>query len=148
MADFNAVASAIATRFGAATAPSGETAIRLASATLPNQIPAEPVVLVYPPTTLDFTYNGGVTSIVATYPVRFFLWRTRDKGRNAVLINKWLGALYRQLAGQAHLGLSSYVNDARIESMGAASLSYGGEEFDGITIDVEVHIWEASEATA
>jgi hypothetical protein len=145
--DFNAVAAAVATRFSSTnvTAPAGETNVRLSTSALPGQIIAEPTVLVLPPEPggIELHYASGTRTGIATFPVHFYLWRIRDQGRNATLCLKWLGALYDQLSGQVHLGLSSYVTHAVISNMGVARLTYAGAEFDGVTLDAAVHFWEA-----
>lgn len=151
-ADFNAIAQAIATRFSAAniTPPSGEQDVRLATEALPQTVLLEPTVLVFPPEPggVEFSYAASVRSGIAVYPVRFYLYKVRDNARNATLLLKWLGSLYDQLTGQVHLGLSSYVTHAVVRNIGVARMTYGGEEFDGIQLDVEVHFWEALSAVA
>ena len=152
MADFNAIASAIATRFSSAnvTPPAGLGNIRSATSALPQAIPSEPYVLVFPPEPggVEMSYMSGTMTGTATFPVRFYLWKTRDKGRNSVLINKWLSALYGQLIGRVQLGLPSYVAYGVVRNLGAAQLTYAGEPYDGIALEVEVHIWEALNAVA
>ena len=152
MADFNAIANAVATRFSAdnITPPSGETDVREATAALPAAIRMEPTVLVFPPEPggIELHYNGGALTGVCTFPVRFYLWRIRDNSRNATLVNKWLGSLYQQLIGQTQLGLSSYTAQAVIRDLGAARLTYAQDEFEGIALNAEVHIWEALNAVA
>src|SRR5689334_10908683 len=97
--DFNAIASALATRFSSAnvTAPSGETNVRESTASLPDAISKEPTVLVFPPTSIELDFGASLRKGLVTYPVRFYIYRVRDSKRNAVLINKWIGALYAQL---------------------------------------------------
>lgn len=150
--DFNAIASALATRFSSAnvTAPSGETNVRFATHELPGQIKAEPTVLVFPPGPgdIDFTFNASLRSGIATFRVCFYLTRIRNEERNTVLVNKWLGALYAQLDGQVHLGQSNTVSWALIRNIGAAALTYGGETYEGIVMDAEVHIAEGMSPTA
>jgi len=152
VADFNAIASAVATRFNSSnvTAPSGETNVRAATHQLPQGIVVEPTVLVFPPEpgAISLTYNAGALSGVAVYPVRFYLWRIRDESRNSVLCLKWLGSLYAQLQGKVQLDLSAYVAHALIRNLGVGRLSYGGVEFEGIELEAEVHFWEALNAVA
>lgn len=153
-ADFNAMASAIATRFSSTyvTAPSGEQNVRVSTASLPDAITVEPTVLVFPPETVEFSYGPSLRTGVASFPVRFYIYRARDTKRNAVLLNKWVSALYQQLDGQVHLGLSDYVAHADITAMGVGPLSYGEGEaavrFHGIELTVQVHLWEGVSFTA
>lgn len=150
--DFNAVASAIATRFSSAnvTAPSGETNIRESTHALPGGVTKEPMVLVYPPT-VDFDFGPSLRKGTATFPVRFYIFRIRDNQRNAVLINKWMAALYAQMDGQLHLGLSSYVDWAQVSALEPGLLTYPAgtdNNFHGIEFSVEVHFHEGVSATA
>ena len=147
MADFNALASAIATRFSAAniTPPSGERDIVLSTHQLPPTVAQEPTVLVFPPDpdSVEFTYMGGTRTFAVIFPVRFYLWNLRDNKRNAELVLKWLGSLYQQLDGEVHLGLSSYVANSEVATIGAGRMTYAGVEYEGIQIDVQVNVWEA-----
>lgn len=148
-ADFYVIAQAIATRFSSTnvTAPSGESNVAQSRADLPDAITDEPTVLVFPPE-VDFSYGPSLRKAVATYPVRFYLWKVRDNPRNAALQTNWLTALYAQLDGQVHLGHSSYVDYAVVEGIVPGKLSYGDMEFYGIEFSVVVHISEALSATA
>lgn len=151
MADFNAIASAIATRFSSSnvTAPSGETNIRLATHQLPDALNVEPAILVFPPESVDFSYGPSLRKAIVQYPVRFYIYQLRDNKRNAVLLNKWLTSLYAQLPDTlAHLGLSSYVNHAENTHMAVGPLTYAGTEYHGIELTIEVYIGEGFTATA
>lgn len=149
--DFNAIASAIATRFSSAnvTAPSGETNVRLATASLPDAITFEPVVLVFPAEDIAFGYGPSVRKGVAQYPVRFYIYKIRDNKRNAVLLNKWQSALYAQLDGQVHLGQGTAgVTHAVVRSIQTGPLTYAGSDYHGIELTVEVHLGEGLNAVA
>lgn len=149
MADFNAIALAIATRFSSThvTAPSGETNVRTSTSALPDAITKEPTVLTYPPE-VELSYGPSIRKAVASYPVRFYIYKIRDGARNATLINKWLTSLYAQLDGQVHLGLATYVTHAVVRNISAGILPYAGVDFHGIELTVEVHISESLSATA
>jgi hypothetical protein len=147
--DFNAIASAIATRFSSAnvTAPSSETNVRASTSALPQAISVEPTVLVYPPE-ITLAYTAGTRHGVAEFPVRFYLQQIRDNGRNATLVNKWLGSLYAQLEGQVHLGLSGYVAQAVVSAITPGDLTYGGITYLGLEFTVTVSLWEGLSPTA
>jgi hypothetical protein len=147
--DVKAVADAIAVRFGptVVTAPSGETNIQLATASLPEAITEEPTVLVFPPE-LDFSYGPSLRKASAIYPVRFYIYRVRDTPRNATLLNNWITALYAALDGSAHLGLSSYVNNAVLLNVTPGPLKYGEIEYHGLQLTVRVGLGEGFTATA
>ncbi len=150
--DFQAVADALAVRFGPTkvTAPSGEQNVRLSTAELPNEIVHEPTVLVFPPVHVGLSYGPSLRKGSATYTVNFYIYKIRDTPRNSVLLNKWLGALYAQLDGQVHLGLSSYVTRAVVTDIAVGPLVYpaGGLEYHGIQLTVDVGLWEGLSATA
>ena len=145
---FYTVAQAIAVRFGptVVSAPSGEDNIAQSTAALPDVISDEPTVLVFPPE-VQFGYGPSLRKAVATYPVRFYLWNVRDKPRNAALVMNWISALYASIDGQAHLGLSSYVNTATLGTVTPGTLTYGGTEFYGLELSVEVTLSEGLSAT-
>jgi hypothetical protein len=151
--DFNAIATAIATRFSSTyvTAPSGETNVRLSTSALPEAIVREPTVLVFPPS-ITLSYGPSLRKATASYPVRFYIYKVRDTGRNATLMNKWIGSLYAMLPDTlAHLGLSSYVTSAVATNIQVGPLTYGesgGIEYHGIELTIDVHIWEGLSATA
>jgi hypothetical protein len=142
--DFNAIAGALATRFSAAntTAPTGETPIRLSTEKIPGQIAGTPAVLILPPDSVPFSYQNSARTGTAVFRVQFYLERVRDSGRNATLIYKWMGALYGQVDGQIQLGLPTYVNWAEVGDMHPGVLTYGGENYEGISFDVAVRLGE------
>lgn len=150
MADFKAIADAIAVRFSAAniTPPSGETDIQESTASLPDAIHDEPTVLVFPPSSIDLSYGPSVRKALANYPVRFYLYKVRDTPRNSELLNNWIQSLYDQTTGQVHLGLSSYVNKAVVTEIAVGPLTYGQTEYHGIELTVEVLIGEGLAAVA
>lgn len=146
--DFNAIATAIATRFGSVTGPTGETALRLSTEKLPLQIPMTPALLVVPPESVPFSFTNSARTGTAVYGVRFYLERVRDTGRNATLIYKWMTALYAQVDGQVHLGLSTYINWAEVTDMHPGVLEYAGERYEGISLEVTVHLGEGTSPVA
>jgi len=141
--DFNAIAGALATRFSAVnvTAPTNETPIRTSTEKLPSQMPGTPAVLISLET-VSFNYHASARTGTAIYHAKFYLERVRDTGRNATLLYKWVSALYGQVDGQIHLGLSSYVNWAEVTATNPGVLTYAGESYEGIDLQVTVHLGE------
>lgn len=139
--DFKAIADALAVRFSSTyiTAPSGESAISLSTASLPNAIAEERTALVFPASEVDLEYPPSARKGIALYPVRFYLYKVRDTPRNTELLNEWLTKLLPALDGQAQLGLSSYVNWAQVVHAEIGPLTYGQIEFHGIELTVAVH---------
>lgn len=152
--DFYAISSNVAARFEPwnVTPPSGETDIVLSTHELPQGVVQEPTVLVFPPgpDEIEFDYSPGAAVVgTVTIPVRLYLWRIRDKARNVALCLKWLTALYPQLQGQVHLGLvDSGVQHAVVRNLGVARFTYGDDDFDGVALDVEVHVVSSFSPTA
>ena len=142
--DFKAISQAIATRFSAAnvTPPAGETNVQLSTEALPDTITNEPTVLVFPPT-VEWRYGSGTRPGMASFPVRFYLYQVRDTSRNADLMLDWMTALYAQLEGSVHLGLSSYVADSKITDVKAGAMDYAGVTYHGIEFTVDVRLSEA-----
>lgn len=138
--DFKAIADAIALRFAAAvsTPPSGEDEVSRSTASLPDAISDDHTVLVFP-AEVEFEYQASARKGVATYPVRFYLWKLRDSPAQTERLNDWATALHTVLDGQVHLGLSSYVNHAEIVRVEPGRLTYAGTEYQGIEFTVRVH---------
>lgn len=147
--DFYAVAQAIATRFSSAvvTAPAGETNVQQSTAALPDVISDEPTVLVFPPD-VHFSFGPSSRKGVVIYPVRLYLYKVRDMPRNVALMNNWITQTYGVLDGQVHLGLSSYVDYARVTDVVVGPLEYAGVEYHGVELTVEVHVSEGLTLTA
>lgn len=144
--DSYAIAGAIATRFSAANVspPSGYEDIKVSTADLPQNISLFPTVLVMPPGTEAMGYNASRSrSLTLNYGVVLFLSRSDGSPRRAKAVHDWFTALYGQLAGQMMLGLSSYVALAYVSGMVAATVTYGGEDFDGLRFVVTVKVNEA-----
>lgn len=148
MADFYAIAQAIATRFNSSnvSAPSGLQNIRESTCELPDAIKVEPTVLVFPPEG-EFSFTGGARHGDVDFPVRFYLGLIRSNSRNAVLLLKWLGSLYDQFSGNTDLDLGSYVAMTSIPSMQVARLTYAGQEYEGIDLIFRVRIAEGLSPT-
>jgi len=137
--DFRATADAIATRYRTSvTPPSGESAVSLATASLPDAVTEERTVLVFPVKEVEFYYPPSARKGIATYPVRFYLYKVRDTPRNTELLNDWLTALVPALDGQIQLGLAGVVTRADVVHAEVGPLSYGGTEFHGIELSVAV----------
>ena len=147
--DFNAIATALATQFASVTAPAGETALRFATEVLPSQVPATPCILITPPDSVPFNYRASARTGTVVYHAKFLLERVRSTGRNATLIYKWLSALYAQIdATHVHLGLPAYVNWAEVTDSHIGVLTYAGENYEGIDLEVTVHLGEGTSPTA
>jgi hypothetical protein len=148
--DFDAIAVALAVRFGptVVSAPSGETNVVQSTAALPDAITDEPTVLVFPPSSIQFSYGPSIRKGVAFYPVRFYIYKVRDTSRNSTLLNDWISALYAQLDGQVHLGLSSYVDYGVVDEIMVGPLTYAGIEYHGLEFTVRVPFQEGLSLTA
>lgn len=138
MADFLAIADAIATRFGAVTPPAGQPAVRQSTARPPNAITVSPFIVVWVSSGSD-TWVGGQLIGESEFKVAFHLARHRaDVARDIVALDGWVGALRPALFGQMKLGLAPIVTKALVMSWETGNLTYAGEEYDGIVFTVRV----------
>lgn len=148
--NFKSMAQAIAARFSAAnvTPPAGESNVALSTEALPDAIMNEPTVLVFPPQ-VEFRYGSGSRLGTADFPVRFYIYKSADTPRRADLLLDWSSALYNQLEGQVHLGLSATgVNDSRITGFSTGEMTYNGTAYHGIEFNVHVVLGEGLSPTA
>jgi len=141
MADYGAIADAIAARFLGVTPPTGQPAIRLATADLPNGITLTPCFLVYEPDDDWHDQTASGRSGTLTYKCRLILPQS-DEPRTQRAAMDWRTALYSRLDGQTHLG--GTVASARVTSTATGTLSYGGTDWPSVEVTVVVSIREAA----
>lgn len=146
--DSYAIASAIATRLGGVTPPSGEEAIKVKTADLPEGISVFPTLVVGHPSLADPAYFSKRRSLPLVFPVLLFLARHDASPRRAKRLHDWVTAIYGRLSGQLQLGLSTYVAWAEVDGFDAGVVRYEGIEYDGISLRVLVRVEEASGAAA
>ena len=147
MPDYDAVATALAARYapGLMSPPSGQGALRLSTATLPQQASVLPAVYVFPDSgTLQYQPNGRQGD--AVFKLQFLYSMGVDMARDSVGLRKWLGVLIDQLRGATQLG--GTVAAARVTAWRTAKITYGGDEFNGIELEVSVVTVEGWSATA
>ena len=145
--DFDAIATALAARYapGLMSPPSGLGALRLSTATLPQQVSVTPAVLVFPDSgTLE--YGSSTRQGDALMKLQFLYSMGVDMARDSVALRKWLGVLLDQLRGAAQLG--GIVASARVTGWRTVKITYGGDDFNGIELDVAVVTTEAWTATS
>ena len=148
MADYGAIADAIAARFLGTTPPTGQPAIRLATADLPNGITATPCFLVFEPDD-DWGEQGmGRRHGTLTFPCRLVLARA-DEPRTTRAMLDWRSALHTRLDGTIHLGLTgSGVGPALVSRTASGTLTYAGSDWACVELTVVVTITEAMTAVA
>lgn len=142
------IASAIATRYDNLTPPSGYDAITTATHLPPQNLVSWPSVLVI--------HTGGALSVTASnrsglleFAVRFFLPIPSDLSKAIEGQYAWLPVLIEALDGQVHLGEGDDgVAAANVTGYQVGFLTWGGEEFPGIELTVEVRISEGKTYTA
>lgn len=147
MPDYDAIATALAARFAAGqmSPPSGQLAIRSSTATLPGKVTATPVVLVFPDSG-TYEYGASTRQGDARFRVQLIYSMGLDMPRDSVGLRKWIGVLSDQLKAAAQLG--GIVASARVAGWKTAKISYGGDEFNGIELDVDIVTAEPWSATA
>ena len=145
MADFAAIADAIAARFLGTTPPTGQPAIRAAyGSELPNAVTITPCLLVFEPDD-EWTASGSATRRgTLTYGCYLVLGQA-DQPRTSKAMLDWRTALLSRLDGQVHLGLSaSGVGPAVVTKTGSGKLTYSEQEWSGVSITVVVTVTEGA----
>jgi hypothetical protein len=145
--DFDAVAVALAARYapGVMSPPAGQAALRLSTATMPQQVTVTPVILVFPDSG-TFEYGSSTRQGDALFKLQFLYSMGVDMARDSVALRKWAGVLADQLRGAAQLG--GIVASARVSGWRTVKITYGGDEFNGIELDVAIVTTEAWTATS
>jgi hypothetical protein len=145
--DFDAIATALAARYapGLMSPPSGLGALRLSTATMPQQMSVTPAILVFPDSG-TFEYGASTRQGEASFRLNFYYSMGVDMARDSVALRKWVGVLCDQLRGAAQLG--GIVASARVSGWKTVKLTYGGDDFNGIELDVTVVTAEPWTATA
>lgn len=144
MADFQAIASAIADRFNAAaiTPPSGYNDPGTAVYKLPTAITTTPTAVVFPPEG-EFSYAAHKRSGNLLFPVRWYIGDTSDLPRATDEMYAWAGTLIDQLEGSFDLDLSATVTHAVVQGVTFGKFEYADKEYTGIEVPVLVHLEEA-----
>lgn len=148
--DVAAIASALAARFNSSnlTAPSGYSAVALATHQLPNAITTTPTVLVFPPEISSEYPTGHKRSSNLIFPVRFYVAMTSDRPRAVAALYAWQSVLLDQLEAKYDLGLSaSSVTHAVVLSSTGGTGEYGDQEYAIVELEVGVHVEEGFSPT-
>lgn len=141
------IAAAIAARYTSVNmpAPGGLSAVRLATATLPQAIAATPTVLVFPDSGQVLAQTTGTRRMSSRFLIRFYLTPRKDIGRETNQLRTWLPTLIGQ--HQAGVTLGGTVARVALASWRIGVLSYAGIEYSGaeLAVDVETSIpWAAT----
>ena len=142
------IASAIATRLGATTPPTGQDAIKLATADYPDALGLWPTLLVGISTMSAESFDNRARSLTLIYPATLFLGRADGTPRRSRALRDWITVLYPRLSGYMTLGSLAYVAWSEIVAWRGSVVTYGGEEYDGAIFDCRVLVREASGAAA
>lgn len=148
MADYGAIADAIAARFLGTTPPTGQPAIRMSTADLPNGITATPCFLVFEPDDDWSGQTGGGRKGVLTYKCRLVLPQS-DEPRTQRTAMDWRTALYARLDGTVHLGLGDAgVAQALVTQTATGTLTYAGTDWPSVEVTVVVTVRDTMNAVA
>lgn len=142
MADFGAIADAIAARFLGTTPPTGQPAIRLATADLPNGITATPCFLVFEPDDEWTAGPGGGRRGTMTFQCRLVLSQS-DEPRTQRAAMGWRSALLSRLDGYSQLGGGVGVAQATVTKTATGTLTYAGADWPSVEVTVLCSIAEA-----
>lgn len=135
--DVYAISNALAARFKAVTAPTGQSAIRAAYGQVPQGIAALPCVVVFPRSGTQELNASRLFSTIE-FDVLFLVSKSPgDAARIEATRQKWLAPLLAALDGQIQLGLP-YVVKAWPTAWEFAEITYGGDPYDGIRLTVRV----------
>jgi hypothetical protein len=147
MADFDAIATAIAARYapGVVTPPSGYDNIRVSTAALPNQMTPLPTVLVFLESGAYPLYGSQKRGGAYEFAVRFYYNQTGDMERDQVALRKWATVLTGQMT-TVHLG--GIVDAANLTTFQLGIFRYAGELYTGIEFRIHVVLDEAWAAVA
>lgn len=152
MADFQAIADALALRYAAGniTPPTGEVNnIRLATADPPQALDVFPAVLVFAMVEpAEFTFGANVRKGVVPFTVEFYLGTDGDLKRQAARLHKWAGVLLDATLVSTHLGLGAVVALTWARRMQIGILDYAGAKIPGISISVVITTSEGISPTA
>ena len=145
MADYGAIADAIAARFLGTTPPTGQPAIRMATADLPNGITVTPCFLVFEPDDDWMAGPGGGRRGTLTYRCRLVLPQSDEPRTQRATLN-WRTALLSRLDGYSQLGGAVGVWQAVITNTATGTLTYGGADWPSVEVTVLCSITEAQSA--
>lgn len=143
--DLEDICDAIAARYAPGTigTPSSATAMRASYGQAPNSLPSTPAIVVLPKTG-TLIYGSGQRKSEHEIDVLFYHSRRQgDVPRSETERQRWLPTLLNALHGQTKLGLSPDVDKALVTDYAFTELGYGGDEYDGIRINVRVWVTEA-----
>lgn len=146
--DFEDIASALATAFGAITAPSGYTDLPLTGAThqLPDNPIQTPICLVFPfrsPVELNYPAGYRRTGLL-TWPVRFLFSKNEPLPQRMSRLYQWAQQVYATypVSSSIDLGLGAYVQYALVASVGISTFVYGEIEYNTIELLVVTSLGE------
>ncbi len=137
--DLYAACNALAARYAAVTAPTGEAGIRAGYGQDPNDIAMVPTVVIFP-VDGELIYEGGDKRGEYHVDAKLYLSKAAaDYKRLETSRQKWLVPLLGATDGQLQLGLaSSGVQKAIPTSWEFAQLVYGSDTYDGIVIHLTI----------
>lgn len=145
MADYGAIADAIAARFLGTPPPTGQSAIRMSTADLPNAITVVPAFLVYEPDDQWMPGPGGGRRGVLTYRCRLVLPQS-DEPRTQRAALDWRSALLSRLDGYSALGGGLNVHEAIVINTATGTLAYAGQDWPSVEVTVRCTVAEAMSA--
>lgn len=137
MPDLDAIGEAIALRYTPAnlTPPAGLPAIRSATADLPNQLGALPLVLIFPEGG-ELNPGNGTRPGRHTFLARLYLAETNDWPRHSKALRRWATKLLDVHGTVAALGGAVVIVRSVAWSIG--SMRYEPDTYAGVEVRLEV----------
>ena len=145
--DYLAVGAALSARFAALAGPTGYDAVRVSTHLLPNQMTPLPTVLIFADKG-DLNHYVGDRRGSQEWLARFYYDQTGDLPRAQEALLRWLPILEDRLRGAVQLGGIVGVSAAQITGWQMGTLHYGGEDYVGIELVIEVVTAEGWAAVA
>jgi hypothetical protein len=140
--DYYAIGTALATRMGSATAPSGTqggTAIRQSTVIAPNNLTASPAVIIELPSGEIGVPMGQVQKSEHDFDAYFLLdWSSAGDERVRKSLLQWLGPLIDSTYSAVQLGLT-VIEKAVVTKYEYGQYEYGGQFYPAWHLTV--HVW-------
>lgn len=148
--DLNGIATNLAASYANLTPPTGEPAIRQATADPPEVVPVTPFVLVTVAQGEDATFSYGAQFRSGTVPlhVDFLLDKASDLARTERRLRAWLPVLLDATLTGIHLGLPDLVATSWTDRFSFGDTEYAGQSWAAIRLVVIVRTTDGITPTA
>jgi hypothetical protein len=133
VADYLAIADALAARYAGVTPPSGEPALALVTFDAPDQLGPTPAILVWPndEERQQSQESFGRYVSLTRYTARVYFERLGSFGTRMRRLAKWRTVTWDRLSGQASLGITPWPEVfAELQSITTGEATYADIAYD------------------